>query len=437
MNRITSRDLSILNLPTELFTEIFLYLCPSEICNYSMVCKDFYKAANTPYLWKEISKRDRVHHYIIGHFKELLDKEFISWKWSYLCSGLSQSLNDNISQRIYYPYTSDIEILEKNGDSYIYIGENFRDITVEKNGKTRVLKGDENIKICYLLSDKNDLFSFREDGKIVMWDLKKGEIIKIIDSIISMKDFKSFKKKNSALNNYTNNVNKNIKMPKNYKNFCVKDGYIVITYAVFNGEHIEGRIIEVIPYFNLKERYCINIDGFDYLVIYKNMIKEKKLYLLTHKKIIIFDLVKLEEREIKFRIGSEFYDMDISDGIICITAEEGVFILDEKKGEVLKNYRKADFLKGPIKMIRNILLFYNGYGIFNLNTGKFINKVKTDSFKYYDLEEKKFKTSKVFIKRFKFISFIKINPQFLKECIKKIKENLKPLKIKSIEKEKM
>lgn len=422
--------------PYELIGNIFSYLVPKEIDKCSRVCKFWNKTANKEYIWKEIAERGGFYEVIQSFFEKLkkttdrIVKEICSY------SGLFPFIDrivkeDIIRDKIFNKDNELEEKLEVKGYRTFYV-KNFKDIIVENKGIIeKTLKGSEKDEIFKLLLDKNYLFSFKRDGKIVMWNYKKGEIIKTIDTIASdaKKNLESIKKKLGIRDD--NGFNKLLQGEG--RDIYVNDGYIVIKHKYSYGPK-QDFIIEIIPYLKIEKKNIFKIKDVknnDFLC--KILAEEKKeLYTLVDKKIVIFDLVKSERKEIKLNKVLEEYRCEgihlDKNFIILIFENNDYFIIDKKTEKIFKGGKLEEYLFiGSTKNINNILFFNrNGFSkfyIFNMRTNKTIKQYREQN-EIFEYDKKyKWELKSSFLREY--VDIMKKNMKFLKQKKKrKLNSNL-------------
>lgn len=296
------------NADRNMWTTICTYLPPVDILSLSRASRAQYSACQQPIVWKTLAARSQRQN-LIEEFAPLILDQTITWKEVYQYANLSRFLNRIVENEIErFIHTENPQLEEgfadtkilgfavKYGNSIFSIS-NLYDVTIRKIGtkSTRVLKGTEEDRcnLTYLAVQGDFLFCFREDGKIIQWNYRLGQIIQILDTALSKNELRSRSK---------------------ILKVCVQDGWIAINYMSFTRKHES----EIISYLNPSERVKFDAENQGH----KIFIKKNKIYFMRRNSIYAFEPKRNTGYNIHTELSSEHFitDIAVENNIIYVTS---------------------------------------------------------------------------------------------------------------------
>ena len=250
-----------------------------------------------------VSNRDMLWKFkypqnIRDDFSSLVDMKLLTWKEVNLYAPLSHLLAENIVDlgeclKVDNPQLSEmdgshfcgIDLTEleipspiANHGDYRFSIYSLVDIKIVEKGQSSpsFVYGDKEKMLVYLAAENDYLFALRRDARIVQWNYKTGEMVKIIETMET---------ENSGFIRL--GVDKHLRCDRFYFTRClaVKDGIIAIKYHNQN----KGDALEIITYQQPKQRKFIKDKDLSFCAS-GLFIKNKRIFVYGRDQLYAYNL---------------------------------------------------------------------------------------------------------------------------------------------------
>ena len=272
---------------------IFSYLSVKDLLICSIINKRWNVVSNRDMLWKF-----KYPQNIRDDFSSLVDMKLLTWKEVQLYAPLSHLLAENIVDlnkclkvdnpqlsEMDGPHVGGLDFTEleipspiANHGDYTFSICSLVDIKIVKKGQSSpsFLYGDKEKMIVYLAAENDYLFALRRDARIVQWNYKAKELVKIIETKET---------ENSGFMRL--GVDKHLVYGRFYSSRClaVKDGIIAIKYH----NQGKGEALEIINYHQPKQRKLIKDNNLSFCAS-GLFIKNQRIFAYGRNQLYVYNL---------------------------------------------------------------------------------------------------------------------------------------------------
>lgn len=378
----SNSDSLISQLPKEILSHVFSFLPLPALVQCSCVnrsWKQFLQPENP--LWKSKYEQD-----VIDDFTSLVAQNVLTWKKVHFYARLSNFIARSVQTKYcndkfrrqenpefrfsLNPYVVIRPFVKHGNYSFSICDSTNIKIRKEEESELTILQGEQGKMIVNLLVKGDILFAIRQDGIIVLWNYKKKEKVREIETTYA----KTYKNPTQIFYDGPNSC-------------YVRNGILVIKYngyKGFDGSFTE-QALEIIPYSNPENSQLIPL----FLESKRMIIEKNKLFILASTSVWIWDFstTKKDSIEIEIDMLDRILDMTIDGNILYVNSCDKLHIIDL----VTKQQRKFYLPSGVntychIEVIGNLFFgFFSSMnkdtsdqlGMINLNT---MELIKTCSF---------------------------------------------------------